>query len=160
MSSTDANLGELWDTCNNIVISWIMGSVSKSIARSIMFVGTATGCSIGEYYTKMKCVWEELDNINVLPMISVINHEVSVFLATLNKQKEEQRLFQFLNGLEEHFSHQRSQILMIDPLPSVEVACTLLQQEESQRLLFVTPRQGENTRRDEKGNHHNTLASI
>ncbi|GJY58949.1 retrovirus-related pol polyprotein from transposon TNT 1-94 [Tanacetum coccineum] len=33
---------ELWDTCNNMVICWIMGSVSESIARSIMFVGTAS----------------------------------------------------------------------------------------------------------------------
>ena len=84
-----------------MVICWIMGSVSESIARSIMFVGTASeiwqqlerrfslsdgsrkyklnkdtyeitqsGSSIGEYYTKMKCVWEELDNINVLPAIN------------------------------------------------------------------------------------------
>ncbi|GJS73677.1 retrovirus-related pol polyprotein from transposon TNT 1-94 [Tanacetum coccineum] len=166
-SATDENLAELWDTCNNMVICWIMGSVSESTARSIMFVGTASeiwqqlekrfslsdgsrkyklnedtyeitqsGSSVGEYYTKMKCVWEELDNINVLPVLAIVTPEISVFLAALNKQKEEQRLFQFLNGLEEHFSHQSSQILMIDPLPSVEVACSLLQQEESQRLLF------------------------
>nr|GEX83094.1 cysteine-rich RLK (receptor-like protein kinase) 8 [Tanacetum cinerariifolium] len=30
----------------------------------------------------------------------------------------------------------KKSILMIDPLPSVEVACSLLQQEESQRLMF------------------------
>ncbi|PWA81857.1 hypothetical protein CTI12_AA183640 [Artemisia annua] len=101
-SNTDANLVELWDTCNNMVICWIMGSVSESIARSIMFVGTASeiwmqlvrrfslsdgsrkyklnkdtyeitqsGGSVGEYYTKMKCVWEELDNLNVLPVITL-----------------------------------------------------------------------------------------
>ncbi|PWA91732.1 hypothetical protein CTI12_AA087560 [Artemisia annua] len=99
-SNTDANLAELWDTCNNMVICWIMGSVSESIARSIMFVGTASEIwmqlerrfslsdgsrkyklnkdtyeitqssgSVGEYYTKMKCVWEELDNLNVLPNV-------------------------------------------------------------------------------------------
>ncbi|GJS98451.1 cysteine-rich receptor-like protein kinase 8 [Tanacetum coccineum] len=112
-SPTDANLAELWDTCNNMA-----------------------GCSVGEYYTKMKCVWEELDNINVLLVIVVVTLEISVFLAALNKQKEEQRPFQFLNGLEDHLSHQRSQILMIDPLLSVENACSLLQQEETQRLLF------------------------
>ncbi|GKC85614.1 hypothetical protein Tco_1141331 [Tanacetum coccineum] len=60
-----------------------------------------------------KYVWEELDNINVLPVIAVVAPEISIFMAALNKQKEEQRLFQFLN-----------------------VSCSLLQQEESQRLLF------------------------
>ncbi|GJZ98587.1 cysteine-rich receptor-like protein kinase 8 [Tanacetum coccineum] len=80
---------------------------------------TQSGCSVGKYYTKMKCVWKELDNINVLPVITVVTPEISVFLAALNKQKEEQRLFQILNGLEDHFSHQRSQILIIDPFPTL-----------------------------------------
>ncbi|PWA54963.1 hypothetical protein CTI12_AA415330 [Artemisia annua] len=83
--------------------------------------------SVDVYNTKMKCVWEELYNLNVLPVISEISNEISVFLAALNKQKEEQRLFQFLNGMDDHYSHQRSQILMITPLPNVENACSLLQ---------------------------------
>ncbi|GJX80184.1 retrovirus-related pol polyprotein from transposon TNT 1-94 [Tanacetum coccineum] len=37
-SATDANQAELWDTCNNMVIYWLIGSVNKSIARSIMFI--------------------------------------------------------------------------------------------------------------------------
>ncbi|GKE21858.1 cysteine-rich receptor-like protein kinase 8, partial [Tanacetum coccineum] len=40
-STTDANLAEQWETCNNMVISWIMSSVCESIAKSVMFVGTA-----------------------------------------------------------------------------------------------------------------------
>ncbi|GJV19603.1 retrovirus-related pol polyprotein from transposon TNT 1-94 [Tanacetum coccineum] len=150
-----------------MVISWIMGSASDSIARSIMFIGTASeiwqqlerrfslsdgsrkyklnkdtyevtqsGCSVGEYYTKMKCVWEELDNLNTFHVIARITPEITAFLNVLNKQKEEQKLFQFLNGLEDKYSHQRSQILMINPLPNVENACSLIQQEESQKMLF------------------------
>ena len=69
-------------------------------------------------------------------MINNVTPEVSLFFAALNKQREEQRLFQFLNGLDECYSHQRSQILMIVPLPNVESACSLVQQEESQRMLF------------------------
>nr|GEW76532.1 cysteine-rich RLK (receptor-like protein kinase) 8 [Tanacetum cinerariifolium] len=48
-SATDENLAELCDTCNNMVICWIMSSASESIARSIMFVGTA-----GE-------IWQQLE---------------------------------------------------------------------------------------------------
>nr|GEZ72007.1 serine carboxypeptidase S28 family protein [Tanacetum cinerariifolium] len=59
--------------------------------------------SISEYYTKMKCVWEELDGINILPIITTVSPEFALFLAALSKQKEEQRLFQFLNGLDEHY---------------------------------------------------------
>ncbi|PWA98525.1 hypothetical protein CTI12_AA018280 [Artemisia annua] len=165
-SATDPNIAELWNTCNNMVICWILGSVSESIARSVMFVDSASdmwlqlekrfalsdgsrkyklnkdtyeisqsGGSISEYYTKMKCVWEELDNVNVLPTISV-TPEISVFLTALNQHKEEQRLFQFLNGLDEHYGNLRSQLLLMTPLPNVQSACSMLQQEESQRVLF------------------------
>ncbi|GJR06486.1 cysteine-rich receptor-like protein kinase 8 [Tanacetum coccineum] len=184
-SPTDANLGELWDTCNNMVISWIMRSVSESIARSIMFIGTTTeiwqqlermfsvsdgsrkyrlnkdtytyeitqsGSSIGDYFTKMKCVWEEFDSLNTLPVIVRITPEITAFLTALSKQKEEQRLFQFLNGLEDRYSHQRSQILMMNPLPNVESACSLIQQEESQRMLFGSSSSVETTALYSKGN--------
>nr|GEX38524.1 hypothetical protein [Tanacetum cinerariifolium]GEX41804.1 hypothetical protein [Tanacetum cinerariifolium] len=44
-SLDDAALQEQWDTCNNMVINWL----------------------VSEYYTNMKCVWEELDSMNELP---------------------------------------------------------------------------------------------
>ena len=67
---------------------------------------------------------------------NTVTPEVSAFLTVLTQQKEEQRLFQFLNGLDEQFGNLRSQMLMMVPLPSVESACSMLQQEESQRVLF------------------------
>ncbi|PWA82483.1 hypothetical protein CTI12_AA178300 [Artemisia annua] len=156
---------EMWETCNNLVISWIMSSVSDSIAKSVMFIGSASeiwsqletrfslsngsrkyklskdtfgisqqGSSVSEYYTKMKCVWEELDSMNNLPRLTAITQEMSVFLNAVEKQKEEQRLFQFLNGLDECYGPQRSQLLLINPLPSV--ACAVIQQEELQKDVF------------------------
>lgn len=110
-SATDAVLQEQWDTCNNMVISWLMSSVSDSIVKSIMFIGTAfeiwnqlekrfalsngsrkyklhkesydvmqSGQSVSEYYTKMKCVWEELDSMNVLPRLTTVSAEITAFL--------------------------------------------------------------------------------
>ncbi|GJZ86167.1 hypothetical protein Tco_0657777 [Tanacetum coccineum] len=74
--------------------------------------------------------------MNALPRITTVNTEITAFLNVINTQKEEQRLFQFLNGLDEHFATQRSQLLLTLPLSNVETTCALLQQEESQREVF------------------------
>nr|GEX87670.1 hypothetical protein [Tanacetum cinerariifolium] len=146
-SPTDGNLAELWDNCNNMVISWIMRPVNESIARSIMFIGTAS-----EIWQQLeKSFSEELDSLNTLPVIARITPETTAFFNALSKQKEDQRLFQFLNGLEECYIHQRSQILM-NPLPNVESACSLIQQKESQRVLFGSSSNVEITALYSRGN--------
>nr|GEW58904.1 hypothetical protein [Tanacetum cinerariifolium] len=226
-SATDANQAELWDTCNNMLekrFARIDGSRKYKLNKDT-YEFKQSGGTNSEYYTKMKCVWEELDSINVFPVVTTVSPEVTLFLTALikgnfrrnvqfvvlngihqssvgkkaieigpstkrkleftrgtvsrsatdlekrfalsdgsrkyklnkdtyefkqsggtikvalfftalSKQKEEQRLFQFLNGLDEHYDNQRSQILMINPLPSVKNACFMLQQEESQIVLF------------------------
>ncbi|KAL2892467.1 Gag polyprotein [Bienertia sinuspersici] len=163
---------ESWDTCNNMVISWILGSVSESIKKSVMIMTEAyqiwkhlesrysitngarkyslnkqlydtkqNGRPVSEYYTTMKAIWVELETLNILPPITQMTVEVNRFVQVLNAQKEELRLFQFLNGLDEEYGAQRSQILMMTELPSVDEACNMIQQEESQRELF---KQGQN----------------
>lgn len=91
------------------------------------------GLSLVEFYTSISALWEELEDMNALPVINEISEEVRLFLKALESQKQEARLFQFLNGLDEIYTPQRSQILMMTPLPTVEMACSVIQQEESQR---------------------------
>uniref|UniRef100_A0A803KUW9 GAG-pre-integrase domain-containing protein n=1 Tax=Chenopodium quinoa TaxID=63459 RepID=A0A803KUW9_CHEQI len=64
----------------------------------------------------MKTIWEELESLNVLPAIGEVNAEVAAFLKALGKQNEEHKLFQFLNGLDDAYGPQRSQILMMRTL--------------------------------------------
>lgn len=67
----------------------------------------------------MRCYWEELESLNTLPTITNVKSEINNFINALNQQKYELKLFRFLNGLDEDYATQRSQLLMISPLPSV-----------------------------------------
>ena len=40
-SSDDPVKADQWETCNNLVIAWLMNNVSETIARSILFVKSA-----------------------------------------------------------------------------------------------------------------------
>ncbi|KAL2921517.1 Retrovirus-related Pol polyprotein from transposon RE2 [Bienertia sinuspersici] len=165
--SSDKVKQEAWDTCNNMVISWIHNNVLDSIKKSILFMTNAHHIwkhletrfqinnrwrkyqlnkmlyeakqnerNVSDYYTEMKGIWEELDVLNTLPVIiTTMTSEVTGFVRALNKQMEEQKLFQFLNGLNEVNTSVRSNVLMMASLPSVEV-CSMIQQEETQRVVL------------------------
>ncbi|KAL2923646.1 Lipase 7 [Bienertia sinuspersici] len=92
--------------------------------------------TLSEYYTAMTVMWDELESLNHLPPITVMTPEIKSFVEALNDQKEEQKLFQFLNGLNDEYGSERSQLLLTTPLPTVENACARILQEEAQREVL------------------------
>lgn len=89
--------------------------------------------SVNDYFTTMSAFWEEIDSMSTLLVIKTVTPEITFFLTVVHTYKEEFRLFQFLNGLNKVCGPMRSQLLKRDPLPTVKVVCSALQQEESQR---------------------------
>lgn len=59
-----------------------------------------------------------------------------IHVEAIKQQKEEQKLFQFLNGLNHGYGALRSQILLMSTFPIVETTTSTVQQDESQSEVF------------------------
>ncbi|XP_027770141.1 uncharacterized protein LOC114076047 isoform X2 [Solanum pennellii] len=133
-----------WDSCNAMVISWILNNVSKDMVSGISFCSSAHlvwtdlkerfdkvnmsrifhlhkviatlthGVSpVSVYYLKLKDLWDEYDSITPLRVCGCTKSKD--YTDSLLRQK----LLQFLMGLNDIYSQARSQILMMNPTPSV-----------------------------------------
>jgi len=59
---------------------------------------------VSEYY-KIHGIWKELDAMSELPTIAIVSDDIAAFLNALSKQQQENKLFQFLNGLDDELDH-------------------------------------------------------
>lgn len=92
---------------------------------------------INDYFTTLSSLWEEIESMNNLSAITTVATDVTTLLTALETQKAQSKLFQFLNGLDDCYSAIRSQLLMQNPLPSVEIAYAAIQQEESPSDVLI-----------------------
>ncbi|CAO2828068.1 unnamed protein product [Amaranthus hypochondriacus] len=153
-----------WKRCDAIIISYILRSLESSIARSVLFFGTSqevwkvleerfsqtsgpqlytlqlslaelkqsAETSVTDFYTQIKAIWDQINQMNPLPLC--INAGCKCAQAFL-KQQQEERLVQFLMKLDSKFVSIRTNILMMQPLPTMSMAYRLLVQEEKQRQI-------------------------
>nr|XP_016514477.1 PREDICTED: uncharacterized protein LOC107831242 [Nicotiana tabacum] len=151
-----------WDCCNNMVISWITSSLSSEIAESVQYsettesiwkqlnnrYGTVNGTKVFElkrelestyqgsldiasYFTKLKRIWDELG-------VMCSGHANTCTCAAkegLQKEKEEDKVHQFLMGLNEVYVGVRSNLIMMQPLTSLDNVYNILLQDEKQRQV-------------------------
>ncbi|XP_042976284.1 uncharacterized protein LOC122307457 [Carya illinoinensis] len=151
-----------WIRCNDMVVSWILNSVAKNIGSSILYIDNASDMwkdlqdrfsqgnrprifqlhkaisslkqdqkSVSDYYTELKSFWDELANYRRLPQCSVET------LRFFEEIQQEEYVMQFLMGLSDSFNSIRSQILLIDPFPSMNKVISLVLQEEKQREITL-----------------------
>ncbi|XP_075087536.1 uncharacterized protein LOC142169562 [Nicotiana tabacum] len=156
------DLGEDWERVNTTVLTWIMNTVSPELVNGIVYasnahevwtdlhdhfdkingsriynlyreIGTVSQgtSSISAYHSRLKLLWDEYSAL--VPTLPV-TPETREFITHL----EQQKLFQFLMGLNDRFSAIRSQMLLLSPSPSVSHAYAMLIHEESQRKVSTT----------------------
>ncbi|CAJ2674795.1 uncharacterized protein LOC123890336 [Trifolium pratense] len=149
-----------WVRCNSMVQSWLIHSTIPTIANSILWINSARDIwldllarftqknaprifeirraianlsqgtkSISTYYTELKAYKDELNSYQTLPAC------VCGAVPNFNEVYTTEHLMDFLQGLNDSYTSVRSQILLMDPLPSVPKAYSLLLQEERQRSI-------------------------
>ncbi|KAF5465279.1 hypothetical protein F2P56_015299 [Juglans regia] len=152
-----------WLGCNNILLAWILNSVSKDIASNVFFMTSAK-----EVWDKLKERFAQPDEARIYhlqhKLSGIVQGHLSVsdYFTQLNAIWEELHshrplpccfcgkctcdalknvgevqqgdyVFKFLMGLDDSYDVARGQIILLSPLPSLDKTFSLILQEERQR---------------------------
>ncbi|KAF5471273.1 hypothetical protein F2P56_011717 [Juglans regia] len=152
-----------WLRCNNLILSWLLNSISKEIASNVLYINSAK-----EVWEKLKTRFAQPDNVRIYQLQQQLsstlqgNQNVSEYFTQLNGIWEEMHnyrpvpccscglctcqalksvgdvqetdyVFKFLMGLNDSYEHIRGQIILMRPMPSLDKTFSLVLQEERQR---------------------------
>ncbi|XP_039048916.1 uncharacterized protein LOC120189802 [Hibiscus syriacus] len=146
IQAPDPSMVNQFNACtraNNLVNSWLINSVSKDIATSLLYHTTAAEIwkdlvdrfqqANGPRLFHLKKRLCELVQ-DKLSLCSCLQCNCGGLQHMIAKQQQEQ-VIQFLMGLNESYAHIRGQILLMDPLPPISKVFSLIVQEENQRNI-------------------------
>ncbi|XP_075076851.1 uncharacterized protein LOC142163464 [Nicotiana tabacum] len=108
----------------------VNGSRIYNLQREIATISQGTS-SISVYHSKLKSLWDEYNSM-------IPSFPVTARSRDFIEHLEQQKLFQFLMGLNESYNAIRSQILLQSLSPSVSRVYAMLINEENQRRVFET----------------------
>ncbi|XP_017437945.1 uncharacterized protein LOC108343994 [Vigna angularis] len=88
--------------------------------------------SVSQYFTDMKIPWEELEFLIPITCCSCKVPCSCNLSKVSHKYKEMEHVICFLKGLNESYNTVRTQILLMEPLPSINHVFSLIMQQERQ----------------------------
>ena len=154
-----------WSRCNDMVATWIMNSVSKKIAQSLLYMSTAESIwknllvrfkqddapRVYEIEQRLGTIQQgSMDVTTYYTELVTLWEEYKNFIdlpvctcgrsecnaaALWEKLQERSRVMKFLMGLNESYDASRRQILMIKPIPSLEDVSNMITQDERQKSI-------------------------
>lgn len=158
----NSRIRALWERTNDMVISWILNTISEQIGNSLSFINTAS-----DLWKELQEHYSQLDGHRIyqlthdLVQLKQNNVAIEIYYKKLKglwdvydsleapymcictcscengrvngERDHRKRLIQFLMGLDECYANIRGQILLMSPMPSVAKAYGMIRQEEKQR---------------------------
>ncbi|XP_076910198.1 uncharacterized protein LOC143567756 [Bidens hawaiensis] len=127
----DSSQISMWKRYNDMVISWILNTLSPEISASVLKISLKVFKEIVTlpHILPNSTNWDELSSLNLIPSCTCGTTHLII------KRDEDQRLVQFLMGLNPCYESVRGNILMMQHLPSINQAYALLIQDEKQREI-------------------------
>lgn len=166
---------EDWWTVQSMLVSWILNTIDPTLRSTISYMENAKelwedikerfsivngpriqqlksdlaqckqeGMAMVNYYGKLKMLWDELANYQQIPICTCSGCKCGI-KSKLEKQREEERVHQFLMGLDDVlYGTVRSNLLATDPLPSLNrIYATLIQEERVKSIARTKEERGE-----------------
>uniref|UniRef100_A0A2N9EIQ9 Integrase catalytic domain-containing protein n=1 Tax=Fagus sylvatica TaxID=28930 RepID=A0A2N9EIQ9_FAGSY len=153
-----------WRTENAMVKGWLINSMDHSLVVNFIrypttkqvwdstattyFDGTDTsqvyelrrrvsrmkqaGGSIEKYYNNLQGLWREIDFRRPNPM------KCADDIQSYNSILQEERVYTFLDGLDDRLDHVRSDVLHLKPFPSIEQAYAHVRREDLRQSVMVS----------------------
>ncbi|CAN1262313.1 Retrovirus-related Pol polyprotein from transposon RE1 [Linum perenne] len=157
---SDQPLYPFWIRNNKLVLIWILRSVSPTISKSILYSKSARIAwtvlcqrfshgdyfkivdlqvqifgfqqglqSVTKYFTELVTLYDELRNFRPIPDCSC-SPVFSCSLTKIRLYQEQDSVIRFLRGLNDSFSSPRSQVMLLEPLPSLNKVFVMMIQQE------------------------------
>jgi len=101
----------------------VNGAKLYQVQKEMSNVSQGTN-DIATYFTKVKSLWDELDDLDEIPLCTCNS------IAKLLKREQNKKLLQFPMGLNDDYNSVRGNILMMNPLPSIGQVYSMLIQGE------------------------------
>ncbi len=86
--------------------------------------------SVTEYYSKLKEVWDQLEQHSKIDVCECGSRCIT--LVNLVEERENEKSYKFLMGLDDRYNTVRSNIICMDPLPSLTRCFAMISREELQ----------------------------
>ncbi|KAJ0846074.1 putative RNA-directed DNA polymerase [Helianthus annuus] len=159
-----------WMRCDAMIKGWLHTAMEKEIRTSVKYAMTAReiwvdlkerfgkvsaprayelkqlltstkqeGTSVSAYYTKLRGIWDEIQSVLPVPRCDC-NGCTCEIGKKLQELRDKERLYEFLLGLNAEFGTIRTQILAMNPIPSLGNAYHLVAEDEQQRAISGTKR--------------------
>ncbi|GMY19494.1 hypothetical protein FCV25MIE_14733, partial [Fagus crenata] len=152
-----------WVEENAMLMSWLLNSMTPDINASFLRLPTAhdicdavaqtyftgndasqiyelrrkahethqQGKSLASYFSALQTIWQELDFLNPYDMESTKDTTM------LKKRIENERVYDFLAGLDPGFDQIREQVLAQDPTPNLRSTYAFFRQEELRQAAML-----------------------